>query len=143
MQALPREVQFHPVTDVIEHVDFQQVSDSQPVRVAVPVKVMNQDRSIGVKRGGVVNVVRHEIELMCRPSAIPQRIEIDIVNLNIGGSIHIEDVQLPDGVTPTIRRNFTVITIAGRAKAEEEAPAAAAAAPAADAKAPAKKEDKK
>jgi large subunit ribosomal protein L25 len=142
INALPRDIQMHPVTDVIEHADFQQVDDKTPVHVMVPVKVIGADKSAGLKRGGVLNIVRHEIEFICLPAAIPAHIEIDVKDVNIGGSIHIKDVVLPKDVTPAIKRNFTIITVAGR-REEEETPVAAAAtaegaaAPAAGAAAPA------
>jgi large subunit ribosomal protein L25 len=147
VKALPRDIQFHPVTDQIEHVDFQKIDAGQMTHVSVPVKFIGADKSIGLKRGGVLNIVRHDIEFMCTPETIPHHIEIDITALNIGEAVHINDITLPAGITPTIKRNFTIATIAGRSAKEEEAPvaaAAAAAAPAADAKKEApKKDDKK
>lgn len=147
IKALPKDVQFHPVTDQIEHVDFIRIEAGVPVRVMIPVKFLGQEKSLGLKRGGVLNVVRHEIEFTCAPESIPVHIEIDIESLDIGTSIHIEDITLPKGIEPVIKRNFTIATIAGRSSSmEEEAkPAAAAegaaapaaegaAAPAADAK---------
>ena len=132
IQALPKDLQFNPVTDMIEHVDFIKVEKSVPLRVKIPVKISGQDRSIGIKKGGVLNLVRHEIEFWCAYDAIPTHIEINIQALDIARSIHIEEVELPKGVTPAIKRNFTILTIAGRGKAEEEAaPVTAAAAPAA------------
>jgi len=134
------------------------------LRVMVPVKFSGQEKSVGIKRGGVLNIVRHEIEFLCSPDAIPTHIEINVEKLDIGSSIHIEGIALPKGVVPVIKRNFTVATIAGRRAEEEEAkpaegataaagaapaagaaaPAAGAAAPAADAKKDAgKKEEKK
>ncbi|MDX1974132.1 MAG: 50S ribosomal protein L25/general stress protein Ctc [Rickettsiales bacterium] len=149
VKALPKDLQFHPVTDVIEHVDFIRVEPGSQIRVMVPVKFVGQDKSLGLKRGGVLNVVRHEIEFICPAEAIPQHIEVNLQEMNIGDSVHIESIALPKDVTPVIKRNFTVATIAGRTKEEEPAavaataaaaPAAgAAAAPAADAK----KEDAK
>jgi large subunit ribosomal protein L25 len=136
IQALPKDLQFNPVTDVIEHVDFIKVEPGTQLRVMVPVKFFGQDKSVGLKRGGVLNIVRHEIEFFCAPDAIPTHIEINIQSLDIGTSVHINDLALPAGVTPVIKRNFTVATIAGRRSDEEEAkPAgdAAAAAPAAGA----------
>lgn len=127
--ALPREVQLHPVSDKVEHADFQFVDAKTPVRVAVPVHVLNTEKSIGIKRGGVLNIVRHAVELVCTPDKIPPFIEVDVLKADIGTSIHISAVKLPEGVTPAIKsRDFTVVTIAGRGKEEEEAPAAAAAA---------------
>ena len=125
--AVPRDVQLHPVSDVIEHADFLHVTDSTEVSVRVPVHFKNVDRCIGIKRGGVLNVVRHDLELICLPASIPSAIEIDILESDIGSSIHIKDVALPKGVTPAIKRNFTIATIAGRGKEEEETPVAAAA----------------
>jgi len=162
VKALPKALQFHPVTDVIEHVDFIKVEAGVPLRVMVPVKFAGQDKSIGLKRGGVLNIVRHEIEFYCSPDAIPTHIEINIQTLDIGTSVHINGVELPKGVTPVIKRNFTIATIAGRRAEEEEtkaadataaagatpaagaaAPAAGAAAPAAAGKDAAKKDEKK
>lgn len=147
--ALPRDVQTHPVTDMIEHADFQRVEKDTVIHVFVPVRVLNADRSIGLKRGGVLNLVRHEVELLCTPDTIPHHLEVDVLNADIGHSIHISDIELPDNVKTAIKgRNFTVVTIAGRSKEEEERPNAAAAATAAPAAADAKaaapaKDDKK
>ncbi len=144
VQALPKDLQFHPVTDVIEHVDFIKIEPGITLHVMVPVKIVGQDKAIGLKRGGVLNVVRHEIEFICAPDSIPSHIEINVQSMDIGHSFHINDVQLPTGVTSAIKRNFTIATIAGRSKEEEpKADAAAAAAPAAAAAAPAKKEEGK
>jgi len=139
VHVLPRDVQTHPVTDIIEHADFQRVDKDTVIHVMVPVKVLNQEKSVGLKRGGVLNIVRHEIELLCKPDSIPSSIEVDVLAMDIGTSLHINEIKLPDNVKTAIKgRNFTVITIAGRSKEEEERPvvAAVAAAPAAgDAKA--------
>ena len=154
IQALPKDLQFNPVTDVIEHVDFIQVDANSKLRVMVPVKFSGQEKSMGLKRGGVLNIVRHEIEFHCAPNAIPTHIEINIEKLDIGASVHIENIDLPKDVTPVIKRNFTIATIAGRRAEEEEkatadtaagaatAPAAGAAAAGA-AKPEAKKDEKK
>lgn len=156
VKALPKDVQFHPVSDQIEHVDFIKIESGVAVNVQIPVKFLGAEKAVGLKKGGVLNVVRHEIEFHCLPEAIPVQIEINIEAMDIGDSVHINDVKLPSGITPTIKRNFTIATIAGRsASMEEEAkPAtataegaaapAAGAAPAADAKAAdAKKDEKK
>jgi large subunit ribosomal protein L25 len=140
-RVLPRDVQFHPVNDKPEHIDFQRVGASTRVRVEVPIKLENLDKAPGVKRGGVVNLVRHAIEVWSNPTTIPPRIVIDMAGLDIGDSVHINAIKLPEGVKPTIARNFTVVALRAPSvsKAEEEKPAAdaaAAAAPAAgDAKA--------
>jgi large subunit ribosomal protein L25 len=128
IHTLPRDVQTHPVTDVIEHADFQRVDKDSRIHVFVPVKVINQEKSIGLKRGGVLNIVRHEIELLCKPDSIPSFIEVDVLKSDIGSSIHIDSIQLPPDVTTAIKgRNFTIVTVAGRSKEEEERPVAAAA----------------
>lgn len=137
IQALPKDMQFNPVTDQIEHVDFIKVEKGVALRVSVPVKFVGQDKSIGIKRGGVLNVVRHEIEFECAPESIPTHIEVNVSAMDIGTSVHINDIELPKGITPTIKRNFTVAAVAGRSSADEEVKAADAAAPAAGAAAPA------
>lgn len=142
VKALPKDLQFHPVTDVIEHVDFIKVEAGMQLHVMVPVHFTGQDKSIGLKRGGVLNIVRHEIEFVCAPDAIPAHIEINVQELDIGSSVHINDIALPKDVVPAIKRNFTIATIAGRRSEEEEKPAAEAAAAAA-APADAKKEEAK
>ncbi len=149
IQALPKDVQFNPVTDQIEHVDFIKVEKGVAIRVSVPVKFIGTDKSIGLKRGGVLNVVRHEIEFECAADAIPTHIEVNVTAMDIGTSVHINDVTLPKGVVPTIKRNFTIAAVAGRSTADEEVkPAEGAATPAAGAAAApaagdAKKEDAK
>lgn len=143
VKALPKDLQFNPVTDMIEHVDFIKVEAGVPISVKIPVKISGQERSIGLKRGGVFNIVRHEIEFLCDPDSIPPHIEISIQAVDIGHSVHINDIELPKGITPAIKRNFTIVTIAGRGKAEEEAPTAAAAVAAAPAAAAKKEAPKK
>lgn len=154
-RVLPRDVQYHPVTDQPIHVDFMRVSANSTVTVEVPVQFINEGQSPGLKKGGVLNIVRHEVELVCPVTAIPQHITVDLAGRDIGDSIHISMITLPDGVRPAIAdRDFTVATVAApTVQAEEERPAAAAAAdpkaapaagakaaaPAAAAKAPAKK----
>lgn len=130
--VLPREVQTHPVSDVPEHVDFLKVDENSRVHVKVPVRLLNTDRSIGVKRGGVINIVSHEVELVCVPDVIPSVIKVDVATLDIAHSIHISSIELPKGVTPANTDDFTLVTITGRSKDEPEAAAAeGAAAPAA------------
>jgi len=112
-RALPRDVQFHPVTDEPLHADFLRVSAETRTHVAVPVTFINQLTSPGLKRGGVLNIVRHEIDLSCRADAIPEKLVIDLEGLEIGDSIHISQVSLPEGTHPTTAdRDFTVATIA-------------------------------
>ncbi len=120
VKALPKDLQFNPVTDVIEHVDFIKVEPGMSLHVMVPVKFSGQDKSPGIKRGGVLNIVRHEIEFVCSPEAIPTQIEVSVGALDIGSSVHIKDVVLPKDVVPVIKRNFTIATVAGRRAEEEE-----------------------
>ena len=135
-----QDIQFHPVTDEPTHLDLYRVEPGQVIRVAVPVHVTGQGVSPGVKRGGAMNIVRHEVWLYAPADAIPEHLEADVSTLEIGDALKISAIQLPEGVRPTIEgRDFTVITIAGRkAKddvAEDKPAAEAAAAPAAGAKA--------
>ena len=122
--VLTRDIQFHPVSDVVMHLDFLRVSGSASVAVAVPVEFINEDKCPGIKIGGVLNVVRYEVELNCPATAIPEKITIDLEGVKIGDSIHISAIELPDGVTPTIiDRDFTVATLAspgGGVKNEDE-----------------------
>jgi large subunit ribosomal protein L25 len=123
-RVLPRDVQFDPVSDKAIHVDFLRVSAATRVTVAVPVNFLNEEESPGIKRGGLLNVVRHEIEMSCRADAIPPSIDIDLTGLEIGDSIHISGVVLPEGVELTISdRDFTVATVAAPTVVQEEAAA--------------------
>ncbi len=143
--VLARDVQVCPVRDTPLHVDFQRVGKDGVIRVAVPVKFVNETLSPGLKRGGVLNIVRHEIEVYSPYDKIPEFFEIDLTGLEIGKSIHMSFVKKPDYITPVIKkRDFTIATIAGALKGDTEEAAttaaadpAAAAAPAAGGKAPA------
>ena len=120
-RVLPRDVQFDPVTDRVLHVDFLRVSAASTVTVQVPVNFLNEEDSPGLKRGGLLNVVRHEIEMTCRADAIPSSIDVDLTGLDIGDSVHISMISLPDGVTPTIAdRDFTIATVAAPTVVLEE-----------------------
>lgn len=122
-QVLPRDVQLHPVTDWILHVDFLRVGADTRIAIEVPVHFENMEQSPGIKRGGVLNIVRHEIELWCPAGAIPERLDIDLTGLDIGDGVHINDITLPEGAEPTIRdRNFTIATIAAPSTGEKELP---------------------
>ena len=136
VRTIPRDIQFDPIRDHVIHVDFLRLGAGQRISVEVPVHFSNHEASPGLKRGGVLNIVRHEIDLYCPADAIPDQIEIDLTGREIGDSIHISAIQLPEGVTPTIAtRDFTIATIAGvGAEAEPEAAATTAEAPAAGAK---------
>ena len=127
-RVIPRAVQVDPIRDFPIHVDFLRLGKDAHVTVEVPVRFLNEAASPGLKRGGVLNIVRHEIAVRCPADAIPDHFEVDLTGLEIGDSVHISALKLPEGVRPTItKRDFTVATIVGRA-AEEPAPGAAAAA---------------
>jgi large subunit ribosomal protein L25 len=127
--VLVRDIQFDPVSDEPIHFDLYRVDEKQIVSIEVPVRFLNDALSPGIKRGGALNIVRHAVALDCPAGAIPEFIEVDLTGLEIGDSVHISSVKLPEGVRPTIRdRDFTVATIAG-AVAQPEATEEAAAAP--------------
>ncbi len=112
-RVLARDVQFHPVTDEALHVDFMRVGKGSKVTVSVAVSYENEEACPGVKKGGVLNVVRTDVELSCSPEAIPEVIAIDLTGLEIGDSIRISDANLPGGVEPTIKdRDFMLASIA-------------------------------
>ncbi|HTO80929.1 MAG TPA: 50S ribosomal protein L25/general stress protein Ctc [Methylomirabilota bacterium] len=132
-RVLPRDIQFDPVSDRAIHADFMRVTDKTRVRVHVPVSFTNEGLSPGIKRGGVLNIVRHEIDVVCEAGNIPHSIVVDVEGRDIGDSMHISMVKLPAGVRPAIAdRDFTIATIAPptvhKTEAEEAAEAAAAAA---------------
>lgn len=121
IRALPREYQMDPVKDMPLHVDFLRVSKGAVVTVEVPVQFINEEQSPGLKRGGVLNVVRHQVEVECPADAIPEHIVVDLTGVDLGDSIHISAVTLPKNVTPTIiDRDFTIATIAAPAGLKSE-----------------------
>ncbi len=123
-RVLPREVQFHPVSDVPLHVDFLRFSADRKIAVAVPVHFENEEEAPGLKRGGVLNIVRHEVEVLCTADNIPQIFEIDLTGFEIGDAVHASTVELPEGVTFTITdRDFTIATVAAPTVVAEEAAA--------------------
>lgn len=129
-RTLPRDVQFHPVSDRPIHVDFLRVGAGASVTVEVPVRFVNETASPGLKRGAVLNVVRHEVEIRCPADAIPDDIVIDLTGYDVGASIHISAVTLPAGVTTVIDRDFTIATVmapSGMKSDDAEATDAAAA----------------
>ena len=128
-RTLPRDVQLHPVTDMPLHVDFMRVGANTRITVEIPVRFVDQERSPGLKRGGLLNIVRHEIEMVCSADNIPDHIDVSLEGREIGDSIHISAVKLPEGARPTITdRDFTIATLAAPSAVREEAAAAAAAA---------------
>ncbi len=152
--CLIKEIQHNPVTDVIDHVDFTVISLTEKIDVKVPLVVFHGDEAPGVKEGGILDVIHHEIEVECLPTAIPEKIEIDVKNMAIGDAIHAKDLKMPEGVTCKLDAEDVVVALhppmkevapseeAGPAEPEviekgkkpaegEEAAAAAPAAPAA------------
>jgi len=126
-QVLCRDLQLHPVTDAPLHADFLRVTEQTLIDVEIAVHFENEEESPGLKLGGVLNIVRHTVELNCRAGAIPEMIVVDLTGREIGDSIHISEIALPAGVRPTITdRDFTIATIAAPSvlAAEEEAGAA-------------------
>ncbi len=132
-RALAREVQYHPVTDKPLHVDFMRVAATTRVTVTVPVVFTNQEQSIGLRRGGILNIVRHGIELNCPVDGIPDHLAVSLEGLDIGDSVHISAVAVPEGCRPAIRgRDFPVASIAASSAVREEAATIAATPPAAE-----------
>ena len=112
VRTLPKDVAFHPVTDRPTHVDFLRLTGDSKVEVSVPVVFVNEAASPGLKKGGVLNIVRHELELLCPNADIPEEIQVDVTGKDIGDSIHISDVTLPASVTSVITdRDFTIATL--------------------------------
>ena len=112
VRTLPKDVAFHPVTDRPVHVDFLRIGEHTAVTVAVPVVFTDEDACDGIKAGGVLNVTRHEVELVVDASDIPAEIAISLAGRQVGDSIHISDVTLPGGATPAIAdRDFAIATI--------------------------------
>ena len=122
--VLTRDIQMHPVSDEPLHMDMLRVGASSTVSVAVPVEFINHELSPGLKIGGVLNVVRFEVEMNCPAGDIPEKITVDLDGIKIGDSIHISAIPLPEGATPTITdRDFTVATLqspGGGVKNEDE-----------------------
>ncbi|KUO58064.1 MAG: hypothetical protein APF80_08540 [Alphaproteobacteria bacterium BRH_c36] len=124
--VVSRDVQVHPVKDTPIHIDFLRIAKGDRVRVHIPVKFKNENICPGLKRGGVLNIVRHDIEVWSPPASIPDVFEIDLAKVEIGESIHVSAIAMVEGVAPVIEdRDFTIATIVGRGPAggadEEEA----------------------
>jgi large subunit ribosomal protein L25 len=121
VQVLPKDYQLDPVKDFPMHVDFLRIGKDTEVNVNVPVHFINDEKSPGIKRGGVLNIVRHEVEFNCPANAIPEFITVDLAGTDIGDSIHISAITLPEGVRPVIHdRDFTIATIAGSSAMKPE-----------------------
>ncbi|MCW1840813.1 50S ribosomal protein L25/general stress protein Ctc [Prosthecomicrobium hirschii] len=124
--VIPKDYHLDPVKDSLTHIDFLRIGAGSKVTVWVPVHIVGQDKSPGIKRGGAINVVRHEIEFECQADQIPEHVVADVSALEINDSLHISGVQLPEGVKPVIQdRDFTVVTIAAPAGFDEPATASA------------------
>jgi large subunit ribosomal protein L25 len=112
VRALPKDVALHPVTERPIHVDFLRLAKDAKIQVAVPVLFINEEESPGLKKGGVLNVVRHELELVCESDKIPDNITIDVAGLDVGDAVHISMVKLPEGSESAITdRDFTIATL--------------------------------
>jgi len=123
--VIPRAIQFHPVSDEPIHVDLYRVEENAEIAIDVVVHFKNHEASPGLKRGGALNIVRHTIKLKCKANKIPEQIVVDLTGRDIGDSIHISSIALPEGARPVISdRDFTVATIAGRKVEEEVTPTA-------------------
>lgn len=132
--VIAKAVDMHPVTDEPWHFDLYRVDEHQQIKIAVPVHFKGQDESVGLKRGGTLNVVAHEVEVSCHADQIPEEIVVDVAGLDIGDAVHISDLKLPAGVTATAEASFVVMTLVGSsASASADAAADEAAAAAASA----------
>ena len=128
--VIAKDVQFHPVTDQPMHFDLYRVDEHQLIRIAVAVRFDNQEESPGLKRGGALNIVRHEVELWAPADSIPDVLVADVTGLDIGDQVRISAITLPQGVDPTITdRDFVIATITSSSAVQSEAAAAAEAGP--------------
>lgn len=137
--VLARDVQLHPVSDLVEHVDFLRVSPKTTLHVSVPVHFINHESSPGLKEKGVLTIAQHKIDMVCRATEIPEGIEVDLTPFKMNDTITMADIKLPSGAKVADAKLAIASITPPKGAAEEPAPAAAAAAPAKDAKAPAAK----
>ena len=111
-KILPKQLQYHPVSDQLIHFDFLRVQENTKVNVEIPVEFLNQDKCPGLKKGGVLNAVRRLVELTCNANNIPSKLEFDLIDSEIGDAVKISNIQLPEGVAPTISdRDFVIATL--------------------------------
>lgn len=130
-RVIPRDFQLDAIRDNPLHVDFMRLGEGAVIRVAVPIRIVNADKSPGVKRGGTVNIVAHTIDVVVKPEAIPESIEVDAGDLEINHSKHLSDIKLPEGVKSATLRDVTLVTVvppSGYAEELRQAAQAAAAA---------------
>jgi large subunit ribosomal protein L25 len=119
-RALPKDIQLHPVTDEIMHMDFVHVNENQEMKASVILHFINESKCVAIKQGGRFNAVRHSLEVHCLPNNIPENIEIDIADLTLGQSIHVRDLTLPKGVETKVDPDATIATlVAGRVATAE------------------------
>jgi large subunit ribosomal protein L25 len=119
MLAVVKKVQLHPVSDHPLHIDFLKVNENETIKTRVPLHIINEDVCPGIKKGGALNFMHHFIEVECKPTAIPASINLDVGELEIGQSIHVEDIALPKGVTLAEKTNHSAVALTGRSKDEE------------------------
>ena len=118
-KALTKDIQYHPVNDIPVHIDFFRVTDSTIIDVTVPAVFVGEEASPGIKRGGILNVVRYNIEVKCPAGSIPDNLEVDISEMEIGDSIHISEINLPENVKQGLDRDFTIATIVSSRASKE------------------------
>ena len=125
IRTIPRDYQLDPVRDFPVHIDFLRLAEGQAIKVVVPVHVVGQEKCPGVKRGGTLQIVEHSVELMVPSDAIPDYVEASVEGLDIGSSVHLNDVKLPNGAKATSAENVTLVTVVAPSgmKEEEAAPA--------------------
>ena len=119
---LPKQVEFDPISDRPMHVDFLRISENSKVKVSIAIEFINEDKSPGIKKGGVVNVVVHKLECFCSPESIPEKLTIDLSGKDIGEGFTIDKMKLPEGVVPVnAERDAVIATIVSAKMTEEEA----------------------
>jgi len=123
-RVLPKDVQLHPVTDEIEHIDFVHINENSKIKIHVTLHFINEAKCPGLKQGGVLNISRHDLEVYCLPNNIPEVIEVDIANLAVGQTIHVNDLVLPKGIETKIDKETTIAAIVTGKVNEEESAAA-------------------
>ena len=113
-KILPRDIDFYPIIDKPSHVDFQRGSANSKIKANITIEFINEDKSPGMKKGGILNVVIHQLECICSATNIPEKIIFDLAGKDIGESLSLDDVSLPNGVVPTHReRDFIIATLVG------------------------------